>query len=109
MLKTAMDYVKAVAKIIAMLSAMIGVYEIGENVASGRALEIVNMLMKKLENLSKVVEEQNAKTKNSVDVIEITVIGLLATIVLAIFIVLMVCIVKSTKSCITKSVESAQN
>lgn len=102
-----MNYVKGLVKVAGVIGAIYGGYELGENIANGRAAEVAKILSKEIQQLKHDFQQQTINAKDGIDAIQITMLGLVGVIFIAFVVGIVVWTIKSTKGCITKSVESA--
>lgn len=102
-----MNYLKLAVKLGGVIGAIYGGYELGESIANGRAVEVAKMLGNEIQQLKELVLQQSVNAKDTIDTIQITVLGLVGAIAIALVIGMIVWIIKSTKGCIANSVESA--
>lgn len=102
-----MHALKILLKLIGITGVLFGGYEIGEIVASGRVTETANMLGNEFNQLKQHFVQQAIDVKNSLNVLQLSTIVLIGVIGTVFLIGMIVWIIKSTKSCISKSVGDA--
>lgn len=102
-----MNWVKIVLKTAGVIGAIYGGYELGEGLASGRAAGTVKVLMDEMTQLKQLLGQQKLDSQATLDGIQITILSLAGGVTLAFIVGMALFTIKSTRKCITKSVESA--
>lgn len=102
-----MYWLKNLVKLAGIVGVRIGGYELGDCFANGKAAETIKTVGREIEMLKIALVQQNADAQDNFESIQLTTLGIVGGIILAFIVGFAVWVIKSTKSCITKSVESA--